>query len=79
MIETYYVVKLNTDGIYLLSKPNEIMYTTKNINEAKVAFNKITNNKRVQSNEDVYTLVSLGHYITHPKTLRIIDKNIFHV
>lgn len=82
MTETYHIVKQNAEGCYLLGKPNQILFTTKNRKEAYAAFANITDGKRVYPYEfekGIYVLLSIGHYIYHPKTLYIIDTNTYPV
>lgn len=82
MNETYYIVKKNTIGDLLLRKPNQILFTTKNRKEAEVAFTYMTDGKRVHPYDfenDVYVLLSEGHYIYHPKALYIINSNTYKV
>ena len=80
MTETYFVVKQNAEGCYLLGKPNKILVTTKDRREAERAFFNITDGKRVYPREfskGVYILLSLGHYPRHPKALYEIDSNVY--
>lgn len=80
MTETYFVVKQNAEGHYLLSKPNQILVTTKNRREAEQAFFYITDGKRVYPREfdkGIYLLLSIGHYQYHPKALYEIDSNVY--
>ena len=82
MTETYYVVKQNIDGVYLLSEPNKIIFTTKNRKEAEIAYKNIAGNKKVypyEFDKGIYVLVSIGHYPLHPKTLHEINSNTYPV
>lgn len=80
MDETYYVVKQNADGYYLLGKPNKVIFSTKNRREAEAAFENMTNGKRVypyEFDKGIYILLSTGHYMYHPKALYIINTNTY--
>lgn len=80
MTETYYVVKQNIEACCLLNKPNEILYKTNSIREAKQAFKNITRGKMVypeEFNKGVYLLLSQGHYQKFPKAIRVIDTNTY--
>ena len=82
MNETYYVVKQNAEGCYLLSKPNQIMFTSKDKREAMQAFAYMTDGRRVYPREfdkGIYVLLSIGHYHYHPKALYVIDTNTYPV
>jgi len=82
MNETYHLVKQNVAGHYLLSKPNQVIFSTKNRKEAETAFNNIAGHYRVFPNDfdkGIYILVSTGHYPLHPKTLFEINSNIYPV
>lgn len=82
MNETYYLVKQNKEGVYLLSEPNKVLFSTKDRAEAETAYRNIAGNKRVypyEFDKGIYVLVSLGHYPLHPKTLYEINSNTFPV
>ena len=80
MTETFHVVKQNANGYYLLSKPNKVIFSSKNRKEAEVAFANITKGKQVypyEFDKGVYVLLSTGHYTYHPKALYVIDSNAY--
>ena len=82
MNETYFVVKKSIDGCYLLNKPNKIIFSSKNLKEASLAFSNIAGNSKVypdEFNKGIYILLSIGHYPSHPRALRVIDSNTFPV
>ena len=82
MNETYFIVKQNAEGRYLLGEPNKILFTSKNRKEAEQAFFNMTDGQCVypyEFDKGVYILLSLGHYALHQKALYIIDSNTYPV
>lgn len=82
MTEMYYLVKQNKDGVYLLSEPNKVLFSTKDRKEAEIAYRNVTGDKKVFPDEfkkGIYVLVSIGHYPLHPKTLYEIHSNTYPV
>ena len=82
MNETFHIVKQNAEGCYLLSKPNKILFSTKDRREAENAFARMTDGKRVYPRDfekGIYVLLSTGHYAYHQKALYVIDTNIYPV
>ena len=80
MTETYYIVRQNATGTYLLGKPNKILFSTKDRREAEAAFTRMTDGQRVHSydfNSGIYILLSAGHYVYHQKALYVIDTNVY--
>ena len=81
-METYYVIRQNVSGHYLLNKPNKILFSTKNKKEAEMYFNSLVGSDRVFPDEfdkGIYKLVSIGHYPLHPKALLEINSNVYPV
>lgn len=74
-MNTYYVIRHNVEGTYLLKEPNEILFSSNQYGEAKNFFDNKVKEEKYTSEVPFIKLVSTKFYGKNSTVLKLMAEN----